>query len=139
LDYHRWHRRRHVFLFVDGYVHELHPHKRICIMVQVTAGHEIDMAIGQLDTQGNPMITPVAFDSPPVWTNAPSAPGIDTLTPSSDGTTAILTTLPGDANSTDTVTLACLVGGVSYGATLAVAISVAPQVLGSVVINATVK
>ena len=108
-------------------------------MVQVTAGHEIDMAIGQLDTQGNPMITPVAFDSPPVWTNAPSAAGIDTLTPSSDGTTAVLTTLPGDANSTDTVTLACLVGGVAFGATLAVAISVAPQVLGSVVINATVK
>jgi hypothetical protein len=62
-DYHHWHRRRHVFVFVDGYVVELHPHKRIRIMVQVTAGHEVDMAIGQLHTNGNPMITPVAFDS----------------------------------------------------------------------------
>lgn len=108
-------------------------------MVDVTAGHEIDMAIGQLDTRGNPMITSVAFDTPPVWTNAPSAPGIDTLTPSADGTTAVLATNAGDTASTDTVSLTCLVGGVSFSASLAVALDVAPQVLGSVQIDATVK
>lgn len=108
-------------------------------MLQVTAGHSVDMAIEYLDQNGNPMLTTPAPDSPPVWTNAPSAPSIDTLTPSPDGSSAVLATNAGDANSTDTVGLSVVVGGKTFTASLGVSISAAPQVLTSVEINGQVQ
>ena len=138
-----YHRRRHhhprVVLFIDGYGHELHPYRRTCIMLNVNAGHAVSMAIGYLDQNGNPMLTAPTPDSPPSWLNAPSAPGIDTLTVSPDGSTAILATGAGDANSSDTVSLTVVVGGKSFAATLPISISAAPQVLTSVVIEPTVQ
>lgn len=107
--------------------------------LQVTAGHEVDATIVYLDTNGNPMLTAPTPDSPPSWTNAPSAPGIDTLTVSPDGSSAVLATNVTDANSSDTLGLSVTVGGKTFTASLAIAISAAPQVLGSVAINAVVK
>jgi hypothetical protein len=138
LDYHRWRRRAHVLLIVDGCVFELHPHRRTHVMIQVNAGHSVDCSIEYLDQNGNPMLTAPTPDSPPAWTNAPSAPGIDTLTVSPDGSTAVLATNAADAAGSDTLSLTVVVGGKSFAATLAVAISAAPQVLTSVQIAGTV-
>lgn len=101
--------------------------------VQVTVGHVINMAIDFLDQNGNPMLTPVAPDSPPVWSN--TTPATETLAVSGDGLKAVATPLvPG----TDTVNTAVIVGGVSFAANLGVNVSPAPQVLTSVVITPTV-
>ena len=132
LLYHRRHYHPRVVLFIDGYGHELNPHRRTCFMTQVTAGHKITYTIAYLDENGRPMITTPTPDGPPSWSNAPSAPGIDTLTPSADGSSAVLQTNPGDADSTDTVSMTVLVGGRSFSASDSVAISAAPQVLTSV-------
>lgn len=107
--------------------------------LQITAGHSVDAAIGYLDQNGHPMLVAPTPDSPPAWTNAPSAPGIDTLTASADGSTAVLATNAADADSSDTLSVTVSVGGHSFSASLAIAISSAPQVLTSVVINGTVQ
>ncbi len=107
-------------------------------MLQVNAGHSVNCSVAYLDANGNPMLTAPSPDAPPAWANAPSASGIDTLTVSPDGTTAVLTTNAADANSSDTVSLSVTVGGKVFTATLGVTISAAPQVLTSVVIDAVV-
>ena len=99
----------------------------------VTVGHVIDFSILYVDTAGNPMLTPVTPDSPPVWTNVPSA--ADTFAASADGTTAVLTAV---AAGSDTVGLTVIVGGVTYTASDLVTVNAAPQVLGGVQIVATV-
>jgi len=108
-------------------------------MLQVNAGHSVNMTVEYLDQNGNPMLTTPTPDSPPAWTNAPSAPGIDTLTASPDGSSAVLATNAADANSSDTVSLSVVVGGQTFTATLGVSISAAPQVLTSVAINGVVQ
>lgn len=108
-------------------------------MLQVNAGHSVDCSIVYLDQNGNPMLTAPASDSPPAWTNAPSAPGIDTLTVSPDGSSAVLATNAADAAGSDTVSLVVVVGGKSFAASLGIAISAAPQVLTSVAIDGVVQ
>ncbi len=137
------HRRRErhevrVFLLVNGYIHELQPNRRLQLMTQVTAGHTINYAIAYADTNGNPMLTTPTPDSAPSWSNAPSAPGIDTLTEPTP-VTATLATNPGDAASTDTVSVVVVVAGKSFSASDNVTISVAPQTLGSISLVATVS
>jgi hypothetical protein len=109
-------------------------------MIQVNAGHSVDCTIEYLDQNGNPMLTTPTPDSPPTWTNAPAPAGIDTLTVSPDGSSAVLATAAVDATGgTDTVSLSVIVGGKTFAATLGVAISAAPQVLTAVAINDTVQ
>ncbi len=139
LFYHRRHHHPRVVLFIDGYGHELNPHRRTCFMTSVTAGHKITYAIAYLDENGRPMITTPTLDGPPSWSNAPSAPGIDTLTPAADGSSAVLQTNAADADSTDTVSMSVVVGGKSFSASDSVTISAAPQVLSSVEIVGTVS
>ena len=99
----------------------------------VTVGHLIDFSIQYVDTAGNPMLTPVTPDSPPVWTNVPSA--ADTFVASADGLTAVLTAT---AAGTDTVGLTVIVGGTTYTASDLITINAPPQTLGGVAIVATV-
>jgi hypothetical protein len=134
----RRHHRR-VAIVVDGRIHELNPHRRTHLMLPVTAGHAVALAIAYLDANGHKMLTQPTPDGPPSWTDAPSAPGIDTLTVAPDGSSAILATNPADADGSDTVGLSVTVGGKTFSATLAVAISAAPQVLSSVEIVGTVQ
>ena len=101
----------------------------------VTVGHVIDYSILYVDTTGAPMLTPVTPDSPPIWTDAPATPPVDTFTPSADGMTAVLSaTAPG----ADTVSLSVTVAGVQFTATDQVVINAPPQTLGGVQIVATV-
>lgn len=112
-------------------------------MLTVTAGHTVTSTYAVLDQNGNPMLTQPVPTAPATWTNAPSAPGIDTLTVSPDGTTSTLTTLVTDANSSDTLSLSLTVTGPSgpltFTATEGIVISAVAQVPTSVVINSTVS
>ena len=101
----------------------------------VTVGHVVDYTIQYVDTAGNPMLTPVTPDSPPVWTDAPATPPVDTFIASADGMTAVLTP---SAAGADTVTLAVIVNAVTYTASDLLTINAAPQQLGGVQIVATV-
>jgi hypothetical protein len=119
-----------VFFIVNGIAVELHENRGTYMATTITVGHSLDMAIGYLDQNGNPMLTTVTPDAPPAWTNL--QPGVFKLTPSADGLTC---TGDGLAAGTDTVSLAAAVGGKGYSATLAVEVDAAPQVLTSIVIN----
>jgi len=132
---HRHRRNIRVILVVDGYAFELHPHWRICLMIQVNVGHSVDCSIEYLDQNNNPMLTTPIPDSPPTWTDTPATPPVDTFTVAPGGLTAVLAaTAPG----ADTVNLSVTVGGQTFTATLGVAISAVPQVLTSVQIQGTV-
>ena len=76
--------------------------------------------INQIDTQSivavdatGAIVTPVAFDSPPVWTN--SNPAAATNVVSADGLTNVLT--PVAAGQTTTVAVTAIIGGVTFTAT----------------------
>jgi hypothetical protein len=105
-------------------------------MQTVNVGHSIEFAIVYLDANGNPMLTTPTPDSPPAWSNAPSAPSVDSFTVAADGLTAMLTAL---AAGTDAVSLSVTVGGVAFSASISIEIDAAPQVLSSVAIQATVS
>ncbi len=103
--------------------------------VTVNVGHVVNMTMVELDQNGNPMLTPTVADSAPVWTNAPSAVGVDTLAAAPGGLTAVASAL---AVGTDVVTLTAIFGGVTMTATQPITIDAAPQVLTSVSIASTV-
>ena len=103
-------------------------------MTTVSVGHTISMSIGYLDTNGNPMLVTPAPDNAPAWTDTTSA--TETLTVAPGGLTAsALAIAPGS----DTVSVALAVGGQQFTASLAITVEAAPQVLGSIVLNATVS
>lgn len=104
-------------------------------MTDVTVGHTVTDTIVYLDQNGNPMLAAVTPDAPPAWANAPSAPGIDALAVSADGSTATIST---SAPGTDTITLTVVVGGKTFTATQSLNIQAPPQVLTSVAIAAAV-
>lgn len=133
--FHLFKRHPRVVLIVDGCVHELHPHRRFHMSLQITAGHSVAASIAYLDQNGNPMLTAPTPDSPPAWTNSPSAPGIDTLTVAADGNSAVLATNAADADATDTLGVTVVVAGKSFAASLGISISAAPQVLTSIAID----
>ena len=124
---HRW-RHKKIIIFEPGVTH-------VATTDSVNVGHQIAFSINYVDTNGNPMLTPVTPDSPPTWTDAPSAAGVDTFTSSADGTTALLLAT---AAGSDTVSLSVTVGGVTFTASDLVTISAAPQVLGGVEITSVV-
>jgi hypothetical protein len=115
-------------------LYELHPHRSIHIMTDVTVGHTVTDDIIYLDQNGNPMKVSPTLDGPPVWSNIADAT-VDTLVVSADGTVATISAL---AEGQDSISLGVMVGGVAYKATQQLNISPAPQVLTSVDISATV-
>lgn len=125
---HHHHRRRYEII--------IPPNEKVIPManVNVTAGHTVVMALSFLDQNGNPMLTPVAPDAVPVWTDTTSATG--TLTESADGLTASEAAL---AAGTDVVTVSLSVGGKAFTASLGITVTAAPQVLTSVGITSTVS
>jgi hypothetical protein len=110
------------------------PQGRLQIMTTVNVGHTIAMSVAYFDTKGNPMLVAPKPDLAPVWTN--TTPATETVAASADGMTAVATPV---AVGDDTVTVAVMVGGVAYSASLAVTVDAAPQVLGSVQIVASVN
>ena len=118
----RRHRCERVFLLIDGYVHELHPHQRTHIMTSVTAGHKVTYALVYLDTNGNPMLTAPTPDGTPIWSLAAVGTTGDTLVAAGDGNSAVLQTAAGDAAGTDTVNLTVTVGGKAFTATDSVSV-----------------
>jgi hypothetical protein len=101
--------------------------------ISVTVGHKVDFKLAFLDQHGNPMLSPVTPDSPPVWLDTDSAVG--TLTAAADGLSAEETAV---SAGTDTVTVSLMVGGVKFEASIDVAVQPEAQVLTSVQILATV-
>ena len=100
--------------------------------INVSVGHNVSMALVFLDQNGNPMLTPVAPDAPPVWTDTTPATG--TLTVGANGLSATELAI---AAGTDVVNVALAVGGVQFAASLGITAQAAPQVLTSVQINAS--
>ena len=103
--------------------------------VTVNVGHTVKNTIQYLDQNGNPMLVPPVLASLPVWTNAPSPAGADTLTVTPDGLEADVAALEVGA---DTLSLSVTVGVQTFSATLAINIAAVPQVLTSVAIISAV-
>ena len=122
-------RRRHGTFKRHQRIHILEPGKVTHMADTVSVGHQISYSIQEVDAQGNPMLTAVPFDSPPTWTDSPSAAGVDTFTVSADGTTAVLVA---DAVGTDSVAVSVTIGGQVFTASDIVTISAAPQVLSGI-------
>lgn len=101
---------------------------------QVSVGHTIALALAFLDQHGNPMLTDVKADAPPVWTN--STPATETVVAPPDGMSALATPL---AVGSDTISVAFSVGSVKFGAALDVNVIAEVQVLTSVNIVPTVS
>lgn len=98
----------------------------------VGAAAPLGLAIGFLDQHGNPMQVNPTPDSPPTWTN--TVPADETLAVSADGLTCAATAVAAGADEIDT---SVIVGGKTFGASIAVTVVAQPQVLTSVVINVT--
>lgn len=128
------HRHHHVFLFVGNVGVQLHPEERAHLMVDVTVGHKLNLSIGYLDANGNPMLSTPTPDAAPAWSN--TTPATETLAAAPDGLTCVGTVI---AVGTDVVTVSLAVGGAAFTATLSVTADAAPQVLTSIVINAAVQ
>lgn len=103
-------------------------------MTTLNVGHTDTMVLQQVDTNGNPMLTPVPYDSPPAWSQV--TPATDSMAPSADGTQNVVTAV---AAGTDTITATAVVGGKSYTASVALTVTPAPQVLGGIKILETVS
>jgi hypothetical protein len=99
--------------------------------VTVSVGHNVQCSLVFLDQNSNPMLVQPTPDSPPTWSN--STPATETLSPG--GLTASALAL---AAGGDTISVSVSVGGVTFGATLGVTVTPAPQILTSVDVAATV-
>ncbi len=123
---HRHHYRRYDFI--------IPPDERISNMsnIDVTVGHKVSMTLVFLDQNGNPMLTPVAPDAVPTWSDTTPATG--TLSAGADGLSASELAV---AAGTDVVNVSLAVGGVAFAASLGITVAEAPQVLTSVSITAT--
>ena len=103
-------------------------------MTTLNVGHTDTLVIQEVDTNGNPMLTAVPFDSPPVWTQ--TTPATDTMAVSADGSTDVVTAV---APGTDAITATAVIGGVTYTATVQLTVTPVPQVLGGIKILETVN
>ena len=95
-------------------------------LTNLTLGHNAVFSWTQLDARGNPMITPVAADAPPTYSN--TNPEVETITPAGDGLSAQGATL---ALGTDTVTSVGSFAGVSFTVSADIEVDDVPQVLTS--------
>ncbi len=100
----------------------------------LTMGHKLGLQLQVLDQNGNPMLSAVAFDAVPAWSN--TTPTTETLVAAADGQSAVGTPV---APGTDTVSVSFTIAGVPFSATLAVEVDAAPQVPASAVIVPTVE
>ena len=103
--------------------------------VTVAIGHQVQASIVYLDQNGAPMLTTPTTDSPPSWTDVENPIGDMTLAVAADSMSAVETAV---AAGSDVLTLALVVGGVSFSNTLPITISPEAQTLTSVDIAATV-
>lgn len=101
--------------------------------IALSVGHTASFTLEFLDQNGNPMLTTPVPDAAPVWTDTTPATG--TLTAGTTGLTASELAI---AAGGDTVTVVLTVGGVSFTASVSLAVASAPQVLTSVAIETTV-
>lgn len=99
-------------------------------MTSLTTGQTLPLSIEFDDATGAAM-PPSVTDSPPVWTSGD--PTIATVAAAADGLTALLTPV---AVGGVVVTLVVLVAGVSFQASLTVAVNAVAPVLTSVKIIA---
>ncbi len=132
--WHHHHHRWSLVLFVQDVYIYLSPKENLHMAVTLSVGHTLNMALAFLDQSGNPMLTPPTPDSPPGWTDTTSS--TETIVPAASGLSCVGTPV---APGTDTVSVAVVVGGVSFSATLDVTVTAAPQVLTSVAITPTVS
>lgn len=102
----------------------------------VFIGHTVNFSIGQVDTKGLPMVTPVTFDAAPTWAESSTDGSVETLSVAGDGLTAVGTAV---GAGTDTVTATVLVNGVSFSASVDVVVSAEPQVFGGIVVTTEVS
>ena len=131
-------RRRHYYalkVVVDhktARIRPLVPYWRNKMTDNVTVGHQINYSFVEVDTSGNPMLTPVPVTSSS-WANTPATPPVDNFTVAAGGATAVLQAI---AAGSDTVTVTAVINGVTYTATDQVIIAAPPQVLGGIQIVA---
>jgi hypothetical protein len=117
--HHRRHHHRHVILFVNGVGVVLDEQKENKLMLELTLGHGIAATLTVLDADLNPMLKPVAFASPPVWTQ--TTPATDTMIVSADGLSDNGTTV---AVGTDSWTVTATLPGQTTPVTASLAITV---------------
>lgn len=103
-------------------------------MITETLGHNIHFVLTALDQSQNPMLTSVAFDSPPVWVQTTAA--TETLVVAADGASADAASL---AVGTDSISATIIVGGATFNPSVAVEVDAVPQVLTSFRIDGTVS
>ena len=103
--------------------------------VTVAVGHQVQASIVYLDQNGAPMLTTPTPDSPPSWTDVESPIGDMTLVVAADSMSAVETAV---AAGTDVLTLALVVGGVSFSTTRPITVTAAALQLTSVDFVATV-
>lgn len=133
---HHKHHHRHVVLFVNGVGTILNQHERTKIMLELSLGHKVECTLVVLDQNGNPLLTPVAFATPPVWSN--TTPATETILPSADGLTCEGTLL---VVGTDVINVSATLPGGSapVQASVAVTVDPAPQVATSIRVDAVAK
>lgn len=105
-------------------------------MLELSLGHLVECTLVVLDQNGNPLLTPVVFATPPVWAN--TTPAVETIVASVDGLTCEGTLL---TVGTDSITVtATLPGGTSpLTASVAITVDPAPQIATSLSIAAVAK
>lgn len=127
-------RPHHVVLFVNGVGTILNPGQEAKLMLTESLGHSIAFTVTVLDANGNPMLTPVAFDSPPAWTQ--STPATESLVVAPDGASAQASSL---AVGTDSISVSAVVGGKTFAASIAVEVDPVPQVASAIRIDGVVS
>ena len=131
-EHHHHHHR--VLFTVNGVSVFLQPEETIRMAVTLSIGHTLAMSLSFVDQHGNPMLTPVTPDSPPVWSD--TTPATETLAVAADSMSATGTPL---AAGGDTVNVSVVVGGQTFTASLDVTVTPEAQVVSGVAINATVS
>ncbi len=127
---------RRPWVTINGVSVQLIPNGVIKMSTDVFIGHTVTFTVGQVDSKGNPMITPVTLDAAPTWTESSTDGSIETFSVAGDGLSATGTAV---GAGTDTVTATVLVGGVSFSASVDVVVSAEPQTFGGIVVNTVVS
>lgn len=136
--HHRHHHHRRVAFVVGDLTMILSPGQEAKLMLNVTVGHKANFSFHFVDVEGNPMLVQPSPDAtpPPVFAHSSTDAAVDDFNAPAGGLSAQLVAKGPGA---DSVTFTVSVGGQVFSATTQVNISAAPQVLGGVVIDATVE
>lgn len=116
--HHRRHHHRHhgrlpfsVWLGINRTLVFLPPNQETFILSQLHDDQVDNLSIQAVDAKGN-IVSPVAFDSPPTWTNSDDTAA--TVAASADGTTAVVT--PVKVGGTTTVSVSASIAGTVFTA-----------------------